>query len=88
MNATAPVETWCAVGAAGSDRRHGGLCCGCSTAINPCAEAHRCAALGPDSGAATERLASMPFDGAGDRVKRVTRMGSGWDRLCQAEHVT
>jgi len=38
MNASAPVEMLFAVGAAaGSDRRHGGLCCGRSAAIKPCA---------------------------------------------------
>jgi hypothetical protein len=38
MKAAAPVETLVAVdAAAGSDRRHGGLCCGRSAAIKPCA---------------------------------------------------
>jgi hypothetical protein len=46
------------------DRRHGGLCCGCSVAIKPGALAPRSAAAGLDSGTAAERSASMPFDGA------------------------
>jgi hypothetical protein len=36
---------------------------------SPAPSAHRCAAAGLDSGTPAERLASMPFDGAMDRVK-------------------
>ena len=38
LNPATPAESLSAVGAAAaSDRRHGGLCCGRSTAIKPCA---------------------------------------------------
>ena len=36
---------------------------------SPAPSAHRCAAAGLDSGPPVERLASMPFDGAVDRLK-------------------
>jgi hypothetical protein len=45
------------------------LCCVRSAAIKPCAVAHRCAAAGLDSDAPAARGASMPFDGAVDRLK-------------------
>jgi hypothetical protein len=48
---------------------------------SPAPPAHRCAAAGLDSDAPTERGASMPFDGAVDRLKWARpRMGSAGDR--------
>jgi hypothetical protein len=49
---------------------------------SPAPLAHRCAAAGLDSGTPAERLASMPFDGAVDRLRLARpRMGSAGDRL-------
>jgi hypothetical protein len=48
---------------------------------SPAPSAHRCAAAGLDSDAPAERGASMPFDGAVDRLKWARpRMGSAGDR--------
>ena len=48
---------------------------------SPAPSAHRCAAAGLDSGTAAELLASMPFDGAVDRLGLARpRTGSAGDR--------
>src|SRR5690242_21940903 len=48
---------------------------------SPAPSAHRCAAAGLDSGTQAELLASMPFDGAVDRLELARpRTGSAWDR--------
>src|SRR5437660_2146430 len=52
---------------------------------SPAPSAHRCAAAGLDSGPPAERLASMPFDGAVDRLElarpRTGSAGDRWRRL-------
>src|SRR6266852_1027251 len=48
---------------------------------SPAPSAHRCAAAGLDSGTSAELLASMPFDGAVDRLELARpRTGSAGDR--------
>src|SRR5437762_8190083 len=48
---------------------------------SPAPSAHRCAAAGLDSGTPAELLASMPFDGAVDRLEWARpRTGSAGDR--------
>src|SRR6201997_5816718 len=70
MRATAPVESWSAVGAAAGGAIDGMADCAAAGAplSSPAPSAHRCAAAGLDSGTPAELLASMPFDGAVDRL--------------------
>src|ERR1700758_4406728 len=83
MRATAPVESWSAVGAAAGGAIDGMADCAAAGAplSSPAPSAHRCAAAGLDSGTPAELLASMPFDGAVDRLELARpRTGSAGDR--------